>query len=814
MSRNEQKSLSLLVSNPQLSSEWDYEKNSPLTPKDVSAGSNKKVGWRCKNGHTWEAIICSRSNGNGCPICSGRKVLAGYNDLSTTHPAIAKEWDYERNGDLKPTDVTSGSAKKVWWICAHGHEWESKIYHRSKDHGCPYCSGRRAVSGKNDFESTYPELASEWNYSKNGDKNPSDFTKRSGQKVWWICHRGHEWEASMHNRTGGHGCPYCSGLKAIVGETDLVTLDPVFLKEWNYKKNNDISPSELTIGSGKKVWWICDKGHEWKATISDRARGNECPRCQYSGTSKPEQGIVYYLSQCCRVESRVSINKKEVDVYLPEYGIGVEYDGRYYHQNANTKEKNKDLEVSKAGVNLFHIKESNHNQLKDNTISFDTDYMGPNYVWALKSLFELIAKLTGNDDVRKIDIDINRDMIKIRELYALIQRENSLEMRFPEIAQEWNNEKNGILLPNMFFPGSVEKVWWKCSKGHEWQAVIYSRVEGTGCPYCSGRFAIRGQTDLETLYPEIAKEWNYEKNCRVSSGKKVWWKCSKGHEWQIAPRDRTRGSGCPVCAGKKVLEGYNDLATLSPDLAKEWNYERNGWRLPSEFTKRSGQRVWWKCAKGHEWESTIANRTGGCGCPYCSGKKVLPGYNDLSTVSPDLVKEWNYEKNIGTKPSEYTVGSGKKVWWKCSEGHEWEAIISNRTAHGKGCPYCAGLKTISGKNVMASLCPELVEEWDYEKNGNVKPSEIMAGSGKKVWWKCLVCEYEWEASPASRSRGTGCPRCAKNLQRKVLCVETGVIYSSLSEARRQTGARNISFCCQGKKKTSGGFHWNYYETKE
>ena len=102
----------------------------------------------------------------------------------------------------------------------------------------------------------------------------------------------------------------------------------------------------------------------------------------------------------------------------------------------------------------------------------------------------------------------------------------------------------------------------------------------------------------------------------------------------------------------------------------------------------SGKKVWWKCSNGHEWQTTISHRTIGSGCPYCSGLKVIKGENDLQTVNPTLANEWNYEKNDGLTPLDVRPSSGKKVWWKCREGHEWQATINHRN-NGNGCPICA-----------------------------------------------------------------------------------------------------------------------------
>ena len=177
----------------------------------------------------------------------------------------------------------------------------------------------------------------------------------------------------------------------------------------------------------------------------------------------------------------------------------------------------------------------------------------------------------------------------------------------------------------------------------------------------------------------------------TNSGKKVWWRCVKGHEWQATIDSRNRGNGCPYCSGRYAIRGENDLQTVNPTLAKEWNYEKNGKLKPEDFTVNSGKKAWWKCCKGHEWQTAVSNRSKGSGCPYCSGRYAIKGENDLETINPSLAKEWNYEKNNGLMPTDVTPNSGKKVWWKCSEGHEWQAKIANRSI-GNGCPYCSGRK--------------------------------------------------------------------------------------------------------------------------
>ena len=139
----------------------------------------------------------------------------------------------------------------------------------------------------------------------------------------------------------------------------------------------------------------------------------------------------------------------------------------------------------------------------------------------------------------------------------------------------------------------------------------------------------------------------------------------------------------------KCIPGVNDLATVNPQLASEWHPTKNGDLLPSQVTAGSDKKVWWLCTKGHEWPAKVSQRHAGSGCPYCSGLKAFPGFNDLATINPELAAEWHPTKNGDLLPSQVTAGSGKKVWWLGKCGHEWRAEIVNRS-RGKGCRICYG----------------------------------------------------------------------------------------------------------------------------
>jgi starvation-inducible outer membrane lipoprotein len=269
---------------------------------------------------------------------------------------------------------------------------------------------------------------------------------------------------------------------------------------------------------------------------------------------------------------------------------------------------------------------------------------------------------------------------------------NNLKFKNPEIARQWHPGKNGDLAPENVTPNSKKKVWWKCDKGHEWMAVVSSRNRGNGCPYCKGKMASKDY-NLQVINPLVAKQWHPTKNGSLKpkdftpySGKKVWWICEKGHEWQAVIACRSsKGSGCPYCSGNLVSK-ENNLKIINPMLAKQWHPTKNGDLKPEHFTPGSDRKVWWQCKKGHQWQAHIFSRNKGIGCPFCKGKKASDTYN-LERINPELAKEWHPLKNGTLKPRDVTPSSDKKVWWKCKQGHEWKASIGRRN-QGTGCPIC------------------------------------------------------------------------------------------------------------------------------
>lgn len=280
-----------------------------------------------------------------------------------------------------------------------------------------------------------------------------------------------------------------------------------------------------------------------------------------------------------------------------------------------------------------------------------------------------------------------------------IKENGSLKDKCPDLMIEWDHKKNKTIniYPEFVMPNSNKKVYWLCPKKHSYQATPSHRTHGTGCPYCSGLKAIPGETDLQTTHPDVFKRIHPTKNVKIDlfslkagAVKKIWWLEECGHEYEMKISDRVRIiNSCPICRGERILPGFNDFSAIYPDIAKEMHPVKNNGIDIAKLTPKSNKYLWWICPKRHEYRAMVHNRTDkGSGCPYCANLKVLSGYNDLQTLSPEIAKEYDCEKNIIKSPSQVLNGSGKKAWWKCKYGHSYQTRISSRTRLKTGCPKC------------------------------------------------------------------------------------------------------------------------------
>jgi len=412
----------------------------------------------------------------------------------------------------------------------------------------------------------------------------------------------------------------------------LSVTHPDLAAQWHPTRNGHLAPDAVRAGTSAKVWWLCAKGHEWDDTPSHRtSRGSGCAVC---------------------AGKRIQLGCNDLATTRRDLAS-------QWHPTRNGDVQPTDVTAG-SSKRYWWVDEYGHewqSQVNNRANGTGCPYCSNNSV------------LAGFNDLATIRADI---------------------------AAEWHPTKNGDLTPSGIASQSGRKVWFRCRDGHEWQSTVGNRTAlGQGCPVCAGQKVLAGFNDLATTNPTLAADWHPTRNAPVtprdvfrSTAKPFWWRDALGHEWEASANERSNGSNCPYCSGQRILVGFNDLATRNPTLAAEWHPTRNTDRTPQMVTLMNGTKAWWRCASGHEWESIIASRSTGVGCPACGGAIVVPGVNDLATRAPDVAATWHPTRNLPIAPETIAVYSNRKMWFQCPEGHEWLSTVNNRT-HGQGCPECA-----------------------------------------------------------------------------------------------------------------------------
>ena len=646
---------------PSLCKEWHSAKNGSLKPSMLKPGSNKKVWWQCNKStdHIWQAQPNLRTKGNGCPFCRGLKV-AKSNCLSTTHPQIAKQWHKTKNASLRPTGVTKGSAKRVWWQCTKekSHSWQMPIAARTgQNQGCPYCSNRRASITNN---------LKHWCLS-NGDRGKKvmreyvaannlmtidELTSNSHVNASWKCSICKEhWTASPNRRISMlSDCPYCSGHK--VGKTNnLKAKFPVVAQQWHPKKNGQLLPTDVSPHSNKRVWWKCDSqpDHVWQANVASKtSKGDKkgCPFCQ---------GLMVAKSNC------LSTTHPQI--------------ARQWHPIKNSTLKPSDITGGSSKKVWWQcVRVDSHSWL-----------MTPS------------ARTSQNQGCPYC---ANRR----------VSESNSLATKFPHIAQLLDQKRSGFAADGVIST-STKIAWWKCPNGddHQWRATVLATVKSKSCPYCPPHITKLSKTNSLAGWCKnngdfgnrVLSEWDKNLNRKISPETviytaqriKIHWQCSvaNDHKWVADPYRRTIDrQTCPFCSRRKA-SSTNNLLARYPELAKCVHPSKNTGIDLSEISPNNHLKLWWKCPNGedHVFKSSVNAMKGKFKCGFCDGKRVS-NTNSLQFLNPELAAEWHPTKNQTLTPQKITGNSRNSVWWKCKSDsrHEWTATVGARNAAGTGCPYC------------------------------------------------------------------------------------------------------------------------------
>jgi len=302
----------------------------------------------------------------------------------------------------------------------------------------------------------------------------------------------------------------------------------------------------------------------------------------------------------------------------------------------------------------------------------------------IKSLgYELIDEEYKNNNTKLTLIDkfgyyytTTLNSLKSGHLPNLTHKNNPYSILNIKLWCKLNNKPFELLSET--YEGTYKKLQWKCLKencSEIFKTAWYAILNGNGCGVCEG-MQVTLSNCLATKYPKLAKEWHPTKNGDLTpwdvtcgSHKKVWWQCSKGHDWKVMIKTRTNGNNCPYCAGQLPTK-ENNLLVINPELCEEWDYEKNKKR-PEDYCPNSNKKVWWKCKEcGYEWFALISSRNKSIGCPECCKSKgekkineVLINKNWIKISQEDfdnLIDNNKYNKNyfIPQKEFDGLIGMG------------------------------------------------------------------------------------------------------------------------------------------------------------
>ena len=414
------------------------------------------------------------------------------------------------------------------------------------------------------------QLMLEWDWTHNAQigLDPCHLSFGSNKYAHWICINKHHYSMKINHRTHGHKCPYCSGRKVFPGYNDFETWcksngRDFLLTEWKTSKSG-ATPSTISRSSKEIVTWRCRIcGNEWDASVHTRSTNFLCPHCaNRTKTSFPEQAILFYILKlhpdAISRYSNPQKNISEIDIFLPSIKLGIEYDGRAWHNKKQSyiKEKEKYQNCKKEGLTIIRVRETGL-PLFDDTYDYyvPSIYQNRNHSQLNSCIAQILSIIQPN---HSISIDTNRDKLAIFKQYYSNLLTDSLAELYPNIASEWHPYLNGPISPHMIPAFSNDSFFFLCDKGHTYEKVIAKRtMRSDGCPFCSGRKVLKGFNDLATTHPNLILEWDYNKNHNLSPSsiskgydKKVWWKCENGHHFFVSPNVRTsQGVGCAVCHG-------------------------------------------------------------------------------------------------------------------------------------------------------------------------------------------------------------------------------------------------------------------------
>ncbi len=482
-----------------------------------------------------------------------------------------------------------------------------------------------------------PELHTSWHHAKNlvKDLHPDRLTLGSSKKAWWLGDCGHEWEAIISNRSRGSKCPYCCNQKILKGYNDLATTNPKLANQWHPTKNGKLTPDGITSGVSRKVWWSGECNHEWEAAIGSRNKGIGCPYCARTIPTVGENDLKTVKPELLKEWHPTKNKGLKPESFQKGSGKTIWWKCAKHHEWATSI---RTRAVRGAGCPECSKGKTSQQEVK---IKF-----------YLEQYFKDTEVVISSTKVanRQIDVIVTYLDKQIHIEYDGGQWHKNVEKDY---------ERDSFLLENV--PNLIKII----------------RIRDQKCPkYLDKNAQI-----------EIIELRNKEINALFDAINKALTLIGKSFNLLVGEIKRTSKDELLIREFFITEKTKKSISITHPILAAQFHPSKNGALQPSEISRGERLKLWWICGKNHEWEANIRNRIRGSNCPYCSGNKVLKGFNDLTTTHSNLASEWNYQLNLLT-PEEVSAGSDKKVWWICKNQHTWPSKVSSRKQSYNKCPKC------------------------------------------------------------------------------------------------------------------------------
>ena len=599
--------------------DWHPTKNEPIRLEELYHQSSKKVWWKCSVcEHEWQLEVAKRTDGRECPNCRLMR-----QSLAAQAPHVLSAWDDKKNAPFTPETIFAKTSKKMWWKCEHGHSYQMNVSYRIRLETCPLCKQEKRQKERA-LMKHYPQLAKEWHPTKNQHLDLKTISVGSQKRVWWQCEHGHEWESIVANRIRQENCPICQK-ESKLREGSFGVRHPDLINEWHPTKNETLTPFDVLAKSNQKVWWQCEHGHEWEATILSRSNGSGCLTCYH------DRNIHHRSVARCSPDLVSEWHPTKNETLQPHqisYRSGRKVwwqceHGHEWQASPNVRYTTKGCPICRKNQKKLSLIHPEYESW------FDAKKNAPlQYEELLTTSNEPIWWCCDHGHQRQVTVKsfLKRPYCKTCRELEMNDFKDSLAQCHPELLLEWHPMKNQELSPHYLKATSTQSVWWQCNRGHEWEAKIAVRSYGAGCPICRKEQRLAYQLE-ETSLSVLQQEWHPTKNvtdrletCFPSGRQEVWWRCRDprcGHEWEDSVIRRLKGHGCPEC---RIL--MDSVAHHYPNLAKQWCVEKNLPLKVDRFYHKSAKTVWWQCHQGHFYRRTLATQLLYPTCPKCIKQQV------------------------------------------------------------------------------------------------------------------------------------------------------------------------------------------------